>query len=155
MSGAELEPLTTSVVVPGTGEFVELDKPAEVAVALESVRRLKRDLDEVRAVLEDALRYESERAGTRTLRLGELTAVVSGGEKVEYDPLELAVELRRAGLPEERLSELIVETVDYRVDQRVAKSVAAANPRYRAALERCRRTVPTRWRVALKRGRTT
>jgi hypothetical protein len=38
MSG-ELEPLTTSIVVPLTGEYVELDNPTEVAAALETVRR--------------------------------------------------------------------------------------------------------------------
>jgi hypothetical protein len=148
----ELEPLTTSIVVPFTGEYVELDEPVQVALALETVRRLKRDLDEARVVLEDALRFESERAGTRTLHLGELTAVVSGGEKVEYDAEELGHQLRRAGLPEARLSELIVETVSYKVDQRVARSVAASNPRYAGALERCRRVVPAPWRVSVKRG---
>ena len=152
MSG-ELEPLTTSIVVPFTGEYVELDKPVEVAAALETVRRLRRDLDEVRAVFEDALRLVSERVGTRTVRLGELT-VVSGGKRTEYDPEELGRRLRAAGLPEARLSELIVETVSYRVDQRVAPSVAASNPRYAAVLERCRRSVPAPWRVAIKRGGT-
>jgi hypothetical protein len=148
----ELEPLVTSVVVPLTGEYVELDNPAEVATALESVRRMKRDLDDVRATLEDALRVASERAGSRTLHLDDVTAIVSGGEKVEYDAEELAAALRTAGLPEQRLAELIVETVSYRVDQRVARSVEASNPRYAAALERCRRVVPAPWRVAIKRG---
>jgi hypothetical protein len=148
----ELEPLTTSIVVPLTGEYVELDEPAEVAKALDSVRRLKRDLDEIRATLEDALRVASERAGSRTLHLDDMTVVVSGGDKVEYDVVELAMRLRAAGLPERRLSELVVETVTYRVDQRVARSVAASNPTYAAMLERCRRTVPAPWRVAIKRG---
>jgi hypothetical protein len=148
----ELEPLRSSWVVPFSGELIELGDPVQVAAALESVRRMKRDLDEVRTVFEDALRYESERAGSRTLQLGDLTAVVSGGEKVEYDAVELAAGLRAAGLPEPRLAELIVETVTYRVDQRVARSVAASNPTYAAALARCRRTVPAPWRVAIKRG---
>ena len=116
------------------------------------MRRLRRDLDEVRAVFEDALRLVSERVGTRTVRLGELT-VVSGGKQTEYDP-EVGRRLRAAGLPEARLSELIVETVSYRVDQRVSLSVAASNPRYAAVLERCRRSVPAPWRVAIKRGGT-
>jgi hypothetical protein len=149
---AELEPLTTSIVIPYTGEYVELDQPGQVAVALETVRRLKRDLDEARVVLEDSLRFASERAGSRTLHLGDLNVVVSGGERIEYDELELAQELRAAGLPERRMGELIVETVSYRVDQRVARSVAASNPAYAAALERCRRVVPAPWRVSIKRG---
>jgi hypothetical protein len=148
----ELERLNAELLLPLTGELVALDDPHQVAVALEGVRRLKGKLDDARRALEDALRFESERAGSRTLHLGDLDAVVSGGERVEYDELELAEQLRAAGLPEERLAELIVETVSYRVDQRVARSVAAANPMYAAALERCRRVVPAPWRVAIKRG---
>lgn len=151
MSG-ELEPLTASVVVPFTGEIVELAEPDRVALALETVRRLKRELDDARAVLEDALRYESERAGSRTLHLGELTAVVTGGEKVEYDAEQVLAQLRDAGLPEDRLNELVGVRVEYRVDQRVARSVAASNPTYAAALDRCRRVVPAPWRVQIKRG---
>lgn len=148
----ELEPLRNELVIPLTGELVPLDDPGRTAHALEHVRQLKRRLDEARVVLEEALRYESERQGTRTLHLGDVDAVVSGGEKVEYDELELARELRAAGLPESRLAELIVETVSYRVDARVARSVAASNPHYAAALSRCRRVVPAPWRVAIKRG---
>jgi hypothetical protein len=146
----ELEPLTTTFVVPVTGEVIELGAPLQVALALETVRKAKRQLEEARGVLEDALRIESERQGTRTLHLGELDAVVSGGEKVEYDVVELADELRAEGLPEERLGELIVATVTYRVDARVARSVAASNRRYAAALERCRRVLPAPWRVSVK-----
>src|SRR5262249_50664271 len=149
---AELEPLRNELVIPLTGELVELGDPPRVALALEQLLDLKRQLDEARIVLVDALRYASERAGTRTLHLAPVDAVVSGGEKTEYDAERLAQELSAAGLPPERLGELIVATVSYRVDQRVARSVAASNPRYAAALERCRRVVPAPWRVSIKRG---
>ena len=148
-----VEPVRDELLIPLTGELVPLDDPPKVAAALEQVRDLKRRLDDARAVLEDVLRVESERQGTRTLHLGGLDAVVTGGEKVEYDELELANGLRDAGLPEARLAELIVETVSYRVDQRVARSVAASNPAYAAVLERCRRLVATPWRVSIKRPR--
>jgi hypothetical protein len=103
-------------------------------------------------VLEDALRLESERQGTKTLHLDGLTAVVSGGEKVEYDVEKLADLLREEGLPEHRLAELIVIQVSYRVNQAVARSVAAANPRYALALEACKQIVPAPWRVSVKKG---
>jgi hypothetical protein len=148
---SELQRLPGEIVIPWTGEIVDLAKPAQVARALGTVRALKRDLDQARAALEDVLRAESERQGTRTLHLDGLTAVVSGGEKVEYDEQQLVDELRAAGLPEERLADLVVETVTYRVDQRVARSVAASNPKYAAVLDRCRRVVPAAWRVAIKR----
>jgi hypothetical protein len=153
-AGQELEPAAPELVVPFTGEIVPLADAPQVARALLELRQLKGRLDDARRVLEDALRFASEQAGSRTLHLGELDAVVSGGEKVVYDELELARRLREAGLPEARLAELIVETVTYKVDQRVAKSVAAANPRYAEALEASRRTVPAPVRVAIKRGGT-
>jgi hypothetical protein len=153
-TGQELEPLTTELVMPLTGEVVPLADAPKVARALLELRQLKGRLDEARRVLEDALLFASEQAGSRTLHLGELDAVVSGGEKVVYDELELARRLREAGLPEARLAELIVETVTYKVDQRVATSVAAANPNYAEALQASRRTVPAPVRVAIKRGGT-
>jgi hypothetical protein len=150
--GRALEPVGRELVMPLTGELVLLADPPQVALALISVRRMKAQLDEARAVLEDALAHASERAGTRTLHLGELTAVVSGGTKVEYDELELATRLREAGLPEERLEDLFVEVVSYRLDLRVAKSIAASNPVYAAAIDACRRTVPAPVRVSIKEG---
>jgi hypothetical protein len=150
-SGQELEP-AAELVVPFSGEIIPFADAPKVARALLEVRQLKERLDDARRVLEDALRFASEQAGSRTLHLGELDAVVSGGSKVEYDELELAKELRAVGLPEERLAELVVETVSYRVDQRVARSVAASNRKYAAAIEACRRVVPVPWRVSIKQG---
>jgi hypothetical protein len=64
MSG-ELEPLVTSVVVPFIGEVVGLDQPDQVALALDAVRQVERDLDHARGMLEGALVVASERAAPR------------------------------------------------------------------------------------------
>jgi hypothetical protein len=138
------------IVVPLTGELVDLRQPGQVAAALESVREAKRHLDQARVLLETVLRLEASRQGTKTLHLGGVDCVVSGGSRVEYDCEQLRELLAEAGLPDDRLAELIVETVSYRVNQTVAKSVSAANPRYRAAIERCRRVEPAPWRVTVK-----
>jgi hypothetical protein len=143
---------TGELLIPLTGELVPLNDPHRCAQALDQVRNLKHQLDDARAVLEDVLRLESERQGSKTLHLDGLDAVITGGWKTEYDEQELMAELRAVGMPEDRLRELVKETVTYRVDQRVAKSVAAANPAYAAVLERWRRTVPTPWRVTIERG---
>jgi hypothetical protein len=153
-TGQELEPVAAEFVVPFSGEVIALADTPKVARALLEVRQLKERLDEARRQLEEVLRLASEQAGTRTLHLGDVDVVVSGGEKVVYDELELARRLRAAGLPEERLSELIVETVTYKVDARVAKSVAASNPKYAEAIEASRRTVPAPVRVSIKERRT-
>jgi len=140
------------VVIPLTGELISLSDPVEVADALERLRAATDQLHDVRRVLEEALRFESERQGTKTLYLGDVKTVVSGGERVDFGDLqELADELREAGLPEERVGEVVVQT--YKVNQRVAKQVAAANPRYADVIERHRQVVPAPWRVAVERGR--
>lgn len=143
------EPLA-EIVVPWTGELVPLTNPSQVARALGQVRDLKRQLDEARAVLEDALRLEAERQGTKTLHLDGLKATVTGGSKLEWDMEALADELRDAGLPEERLGQLIVQVITERVNATVANSIAKANPRYGEIVERHRHVVPDRWRVTVE-----
>ena len=107
-------------------------------------------MDELRTLLEGVLRLEAQKQGTKTLHLGSLDAVVSGGSRREYDA-ELLVELLRdAGLPEERIADAVVETVSYRVNQLVLKQLAAANPNYAAAIELAETTVEAPWRVSVK-----
>ena len=149
LAAAQLDD-TPQIVVPLTGQVVNLRDPFEVAAALEDVREVKRQLDELRALLEGVLRLEAQRQGTKTLHLGSLDAVVSGGEKSDYDPELLTELLRDAGLPEERISEAIVETVSYKVNQLVLRQLAAANPDYKAAIELSKSTVPVAWRVTVK-----
>jgi hypothetical protein len=138
-------------VLPQTGEVLDLTDAPAVGRALRDVRRLKQQLDEARRILEDALVEESRRVGTKTLHLGSVLAIVYGGEKVEWDVEELW-KLRDAGLPEERLTALIKTEVTYKVDAAVARQIAAANPDYRAIIERARLVVPASWRVSVKEG---
>jgi hypothetical protein len=145
--------MTNEIVLPVTGELVPLDEPAQVAAALHQVREWKTRLDEIRAVLEDALRIESERQGTKTLHLDGLKAVVTGGEKTEYhDPQALADELREEGMPEERVAQIVATKVSYTVNQAKAKHAAGANPRYAEVIERHRRVMPAPWRVTVEKG---
>lgn len=142
-------------LLPLLGQLVDLRDPADVAHALDDVRGAKRQLDEVRALLEQVLRLECQRQGTKTLHFGDVDAIVSGGSRSDYDIERLVAELRAAGLPEDRLAQLVVETVSWKVDQRVARQLAAANPAYRDAIDRCRTTTPAPWRVSVetaKRG---
>lgn len=147
-----LDRVQADVVMPITGEIVDLHNPDDVARALHDVREMKRLLDDARAVLEDALRIESERQGTKTLHLADYTAVISGGEKTEYDVEELTDELQDLGLPASRVAELVIMKITYKVNQRVARSVAAANPRYADAIDRHSRQVPDYWRVKVEKA---
>jgi hypothetical protein len=149
MVAAQVEE-TPTIVVPVTGQLVDLTRPVEVAGALHDVREAKRLLDELRALLEGVLRLEAQHQGTKTLHLGPLDAVISGGTRNDYDADVLQQLLRDAGLPEERLSEAVQQIVTYKVDQRVLKQLAAANPAYAAAIDQARTTVETPWRVTVK-----
>jgi hypothetical protein len=137
--------------VPLTGELVDLRQPNQVAQALESVRDAKRQLDHARAFLEDTLRLEAQRQGTKTLHLQGCDAVITGGTTTSYDSEQLAVLLHQAGMPLDRISELIVATVTYKVNAHKAKQAAAANPAYKDAIEQTKTVDPAPWRVAIKR----
>ena len=136
--------------IPLTGELVDLTNPSSVANALENVRDLKRILDNARAFLEDVLRLEARKQGTKTLHLDGLTATISGGEKISWDALELREQLRQAGMPDETIAEIVVEEVSYKVDGYRAKRAAGANLDYRDAIEACQTIEPAPWRVTVK-----
>lgn len=137
-------------LLPWTGELVDLRNPADVADALEQLREEKARLDQLRALLEDVLRLEGRRQGTKTLHLGHCDAVISGGSRTDYDIPELNRLLEDAGLPMERLGKLIVTTVTYKVNAAVAKQLAAANMTYAIALEQTKTVTPAPWRVTIK-----
>jgi hypothetical protein len=139
------------LVVPLTGELVDLRKPDDVADVLEQVREMKHQLDNARGILEQVLRLEAARQGTKTLHLADCTAVISGGETVEYDGAELARRLEQAGMPADRVHQVVELIVTYKVNAAKAKAAASANPAYAAAVEQTRVVKPVPWRVSLRR----
>jgi hypothetical protein len=140
------------LLLPFTGELVDLRDPAQVAHALDQVRDAKRRLDELRTLLEELLRAESQRQGTKTVHLdGGLTAVVSGGSRAVYDGEQLGHDLEQAGLPAVRLVQAVHPLVEWKGDARVVKQLEASNPAYAAAIARARRIEPAAWRVTVKR----
>ena len=136
----KLAPMTDEpsqqIVVPGIGQVVNLDDPPEVAAALGSVRDLERALREVKSELTAALVYASRRLGTKTLHLENATVEIKGGSTTIYDPMEIESGLREAGMPEERIREIVKETVSYSVDAVKAKQAAGANSIYAAIISK-------------------
>lgn len=104
------------------------------------VLRAARDMrSRISDVITDATQFVVERsriAGTKTLHEGDWQLVVRGGDKTDYDLEVLERELREAGCPEERLNELITQEVSYKLNRSVLKQLTAANPDYRAAVEK-------------------
>jgi alkylhydroperoxidase/carboxymuconolactone decarboxylase family protein YurZ len=137
----ETEP-GNQLVIHLTGEVIDLGDLPTVAQTLDYLRDIETQIKDAKRVLTDALEAESERQGSRTLDLGNVLVKLSTRERTEYDLEVLADMLRDAGLPEERLGELIVATVSYSLNQSVARQLRAANAAYGAALDSCRRTVP-------------
>jgi len=140
-----------NLVVPLTGELVDLRDPNGVADALSHVRELKQQLDGARGVLEQVLRLEAVRQGTKTLHLERQTAVISGGEIIEYDGPRLIELLEQAGMPDSRISEIVETIVSYKVNAAKAKQAAGANPAYAQAVEQTRSVKAVPWRVSIRR----
>jgi hypothetical protein len=131
----------TGELVPATPEnAVEL-----LAAARDMRSRILNLVKDCEAVLLD----ESRRQGTKTLRYGNTTATVTGGTEIVWN-LDILQELRNRGLPEERYDELVVATVTYKVDARVAKQLETSNPAYAEVIRMARSEEPKPWRVSVK-----
>jgi hypothetical protein len=131
-----------------TGELVEATpaKAAELLVAAREMRgRLMNLVKDCEAVLLD----ESRKQGTKTLHFEEGTATITGGTDLNWN-LDILLELRNRGLPEERYNELVVATVTYKVDARIAKQLEAANPAYAEVIQMARSYEPRPYRVSVK-----
>lgn len=138
------------LVVPGIGEIVNLEDAPQVARALHAVRALEGQLRDVKSELTNALVYASQVQGSKTLRFEGVEAVVKGGEITMYDEVEIENGLRAAGMPEERIREIVVETVTRKVSAREAERAAKANPAYAKVIEAHRRTVEQSPSVSVK-----
>lgn len=139
------------LVVPGIGEIVALDDPQAVVNALDGVRDLEHSLREVKSVLTASLIHEAMVQGTKTLHLDGVDAIVKSGTKIEYDPMAIEAGLREAGMPEDRIREIVKETVSYSVSAVKAKQAAGANPAYAAIIEANKQTIETPPYVTIKR----
>lgn len=123
------------LMVPGVGEIVALDDPQQVAMAIDAIRDLQQQLYGVTAELTRALIHASQVAGTKTLHLEGVKVTVKTGERIVYDPEAIEAGLREAGMPEDRIREVVKETVTYAVAGVKAKQAAGANPVYAEIIE--------------------
>lgn len=143
-----------TVIVPDqlldvrTGELVEATpaKAAELIVAARDMRGRLLDLvKDCEAVLLD----ESRKQGTKTLKFAGETATITGGQELIWN-LDILLQLRDRGLPEDRYNELVVATVTYKVNAAIAKQLEAANPAYAEVIGMARSYEPKPWRVAVR-----
>lgn len=137
-------------MIPGTGELVDLADTAAVAHGLAALREFKQQVADADAALTEALIEESVRQGTKTLHFDTVKVEIRGGRAVEYDAELIEAGLRRAGMPENRIREIVVETVDHRVSAANAKQAASASAAYRKVIEKGSVEVTKRQSVAVK-----
>lgn len=149
----ELVPLSQLVGALGNGAEVALNgSTGEKARYVEALRVLDREVATIKRLLQGAIAEDSKTWGSKTLRVDGLKLVVKQGTSTSVDAEKLAASYRRAGMPEERVEEIVVTTVTLRVDLVKAKQAAAANPKYASALKRASTTTETPVSVSIERG---
>lgn len=127
--------MSEELAIPGTGAIVSLDDESACAVALSDLRVFENQIRETKAILTSAIIERSKILGTKTIHLhAGGKAEIREGSKVAWNIEALESELRALGLPEDRLHDLIKETITRTIDGRVAKSIAAANEDYAAVI---------------------
>ncbi len=141
------------VPVPGTGEIVDMADPVSVARALDTLRDFKRQVADIEEMLADRLRQERATQGTRQLNYDGVEVKFGADSFAVYDAEALEYRLRDAGMPEDRISEIIVATVERKVRAVEAKKAAAVNPAYAEAVELSREVVEKRQSVTVEVAR--
>ncbi len=143
--------VTTSVELVNveTGERLPATV-ANAAAVLQAARSMKERINDVVASATLYLVSESARRGTKTLNVGDVSVVLTGGAGVAYDAEDLMEALRVAGCPEDRIEQAVVATVSHKVNRAVLRQLAAANPDYQAAIELAEVPVETPWRASVK-----
>lgn len=144
--------MSEELAVPGVGQLVDLSNEVECVQALAAVRDFEQQLREAKATLTAAIVEKGRMLGTKTLTLPDGSkATIKGGTETVYDALEIEEGLRALGMPEERIREIIVEEVSYRVAAGEAKRAAAANEDYAKVIENAKETKEVNSYVTLSR----
>ena len=145
MTGEEL-------VVPVTGEIVDLSNETQCAQALAALRDAESQIREIKAVLTAAIVERAKLLGTQTLTLENgMKAVLKGGTETIYDATEIERQLRVLGMPEERIREIVIEEVSYKVSAKEAKRAAAANDEYAAVVNSAKQTIEKPHYISIQR----
>jgi hypothetical protein len=118
------------------GQVIDLSDPAAVALAYDDVQQLKRMVGEVERTLKKSLAEHAAALGKKTFELEGIGRVeIKGGSEKRYDAQGLKRALKEAGMPPERIAEIVRETVELKVMGVEANKAAKANEKYAAIIE--------------------
>lgn len=152
VEGHLVESLAKEIVLP-TGELVNLNDPESCALALARVNEVLSFLSEVKGAIIESFIEHSKKLGSSEIPLGDGTSVkVTKTYDLQWDHHALEADLRAAGMPEERISEIVVEEISYKVKAIEANKAAKANPEYEKIIEAARTKVEKRPTISLPRG---
>jgi len=145
---------TEALEVKPLGTVVNLNEPRECAIALQDIRGAESLFRGYKRVLSDALVSYWQQAGSaKTFAVGGgRNAVITGGPEKHYDAEAIRDDLLAAGMPAERVSEVVVETVTYQVKAVEANRAAKANPEYARIIERHTTVIEKPYDVAVRRS---
>lgn len=138
------------VPLPHTGELVDLNSVEQVADALRQIREHISVVRRSETMLAEVLVSRSQRIGSKTMHVEGVGKVeVKGGKDITWDALGLKRDLLEAGMPPERVAEIVVETLDRKVNATEANKAARASDAYREIIERHRTEFPKRASVTV------
>lgn len=125
----------TEVIALPDGQVLDLADTGQVARAYDDMQQLKRMLREVEGKLKEALIEHSQSTGTKTFSVEGAKVEIKGGEETRYDAQAIKRALKDAGMPEDRIKEIVRETIEYKVAAVEAKKAARANEKYAAIIK--------------------
>lgn len=133
----ETHQMREELVIHHTGEVINLEDPNATAQALRHVRDLRESLRDTERILVDALVTHSTILATKTMHLNATTVKVAGDTITLYDADKIEEGLLTAGMPPQRVSEIVREqvTVVKKVNGTEAKKAARMNPAYAAVID--------------------
>ena len=138
-----------TLVVPGSGEVLDLDNPEDLATAFDRLATLNAQVQTARTLVVEAfVSYRVKQGLAGTFRTGNAEVKISESDTITWD-LAVLRELHGAGLPVGRWQELVTETVETKVSATVAKQIAKANPVYAEIIERAQTRTPKRPSVSV------
>lgn len=144
--------MSEELAIPGTGEVVSLENEVQCVQALAALRNFESQVKEAKGILTQAIVDRSRVLGSKTIYLPDGSkAEIRGGPESVYDVTEIEENLRALGIPEERLREIIIEEVSYKLSVREAKRAAAANEDYAAVIENAQKTEEKPFYVSIRR----
>jgi hypothetical protein len=142
---------TNHLLLPSTGEIVDLANVDGCVKALSQIRDLETRLKDAKKELTFYIIQESQRQGTKTLHVGDVTAEVKGGSGITWD-VQTLEELLALGLPEDRFNKMVQPEITYKVSTLEANRIAGSNPAYKEVIDRAKQTYDKEQYVSIRRG---